>query len=349
MFIQRPRLHGSRRIGERFRIRLIPCKRGLRKMSFSNISNVTNVEPFLEICLVTYVMRSPSSFSTRSTIAACVVNVALAVAGTFLNSFVLFIFWKSAKLRSKLSYFTIMLLSVIDLGVVVVGHPLFVLTGINTILDTAKCLHQVLYTMAIYLFFGLSTWTLFIINIDRYFSIVHPISHRNYFTKRRFVITCIFFWFLAISHTVSRIYSTFLSTFLSAIVMCITIFTSLCTYVSIFFVARNKMLKLNKVSDNMHQEVSRNLVAFLRQLKMAKTCVLVVSLCFLCYLPISVVAGIQIIWQYSDKTPFSVVNASTWATTLATMNSTLNCLIFFWGNNELRKEGLKIIKKYFHG
>ena len=110
-----------------------------------------------------------------------------------------------------------------------------------------------------------------------------------------------------------------------------------------------KMLKLNKVSDNMHQEVSRNLVAFLRQLKMAKTCVLVVSLCFLCYLPISVVAGIQIIWQYSDKTPFSVVNASTWATTLATMNSTLNCLIFFWGNNELRKEGLKIIKKYFHG
>ena len=63
------------------------------------------------------VVRSPSSSYISNAIAASVVNIVLAVAGTILNSFVLFIFWKSPKLRSKLSTFAIMLLCSIDLGV----------------------------------------------------------------------------------------------------------------------------------------------------------------------------------------------------------------------------------------
>ena len=72
---------------------------------------------FLEACFVSFVLRSPSSSYISNAIATCVVNIVLAVAGTILNSFVLFIFWKSARLRSKLSSFAIMLLCSIDLGV----------------------------------------------------------------------------------------------------------------------------------------------------------------------------------------------------------------------------------------
>ena len=82
---------------------------------------------FLEECLVGFIVRSPSSSYIGSSIAAVVVNIVLAVAGTILNSFVLFIFWKSPKLRSKLSSFAIMLLCSIDLGVVTVVNPLFAL------------------------------------------------------------------------------------------------------------------------------------------------------------------------------------------------------------------------------
>ena len=81
---------------------------------------------------------------------------------------------------------------------------------------------------------------------------------------------------------------------------------------------------------------------------MAKIYVMVVSLCFLCYLPTVVVFGIENILNRGDKTPVSVVNAVDWASTLASMNSTLNCLIFFWGNREMRKEGSKIAKNCFH-
>ena len=52
--------------------------------------------------------------------------------------------------------------------------------------------------------------------------------------------------------------------------------------------------------------------------------------------------------NHDDKTPDSVVNALVWGNTLTSMNSTLNCLIVFWGNREMRKEGSKILKKSFH-
>ena len=61
---------------------------------------------------MSFVLRSPSSSYISNAIATCVVNIVLAVAGTILNSFVLFIFWKS-----ELSSFAIILLCSIDLGV----------------------------------------------------------------------------------------------------------------------------------------------------------------------------------------------------------------------------------------
>ena len=309
-------------------------------MSISN-----NSTSFFEACLVSFVVRSPSSFYISNNIAASAVNIVLGIAGTILNSFVLFIFWKSEKLRSKLSYFSIMLLTSIDLGVVTVVHPLFVLKSITTMLDSAKCLYGITYVIAISLFSGISAWTLFIINIERYFSIIHPVLHRNHFTRRRFVITWFCFWLFVIFNVVSRIYLKFLAKVIP-INLGIIVFTSLYTYIAIFVVARKKMMK---VRNNRDQKSSRNLMAILRELKMAKTYVMVVSFCFLCYLPTVVLSGIQNLF-HQNKRPDSVLNSAiNWATTLMSMNSTFNCLIFFWGNREMRREGSKILKTYFHG
>ena len=307
-----------------------------------NISN--NSKIFFEECLVSFFLRSPSSSYIRNSIAASVMNIVLAVSGTILNSFVLFIFWKSSKLRSKVPYFSIMLLCSIDLGVVTVVHPLFALKSITIIMDSVTCFYVVAYTMAILFFSGISAWTLFIINIERYFSIIHPALHRNEFTKRRFVLTWVFFWFFVLVSISSSIYFSFLTKLIS-ISLGIIVLTSLYTYIAIFVVARKKMLKIRNNND---QELSRNFMAFLRDLKMAKTYVLIVSLCFLCYLPTVVVSGIHNDLVHDDNTPGSVVYALDWATTLTSLNSSINCLIFFWGNRELRKEGSKILKKCFH-
>ena len=108
------------------------------------------------------------------------------------------------------------------------------------------------------------------------------------------------------------------------------------------------MLKRNEVHNNSDQESHINLMVFLRELKMAKTYVLIVSLCFLCYLPIVVLHGIGKIFYRVDQGADNLVNAIDWANTLISLNSTLNCLIFFWGNREMRGEGCKIAKKCFH-
>ena len=310
-----------------------------------NISN--NSKMFLEECLVLFIVRLPSSSYFRSSIAASVVNIVLAVVGTILNSLVLFIFWKSPKLRSKLFSFAIMLLCSIDLGVGTVANPLFALHSITTMLDSPKCLYVGAYTVAIFFFSGISACTLFIINIERYFAIIHPFLYQVHFTKRRFVFTWIFFWFLVVIWVVCYIYFRLLAVVIP-VTLCIIVFTSLFTYVAIYIVAR-KMRKRNDVHSNRNQESGRHFMAFLRELKMAKTYVLVVSLCVFCYLPTVVVTGIFAnILNNDDKTiPNSVVHAFVWVSTLTSMKSSLNCLIFFGGNREMRKESSKILKKCF--
>ena len=81
---------------------------------------------------MSFVVRSPPPSYIRNNIAAIVVNIVLAIAGTILNSFVLFIFGS----QLKIVFFSIMLLSSIDLGVVTVVDPLFVLKSITTMLDS---------------------------------------------------------------------------------------------------------------------------------------------------------------------------------------------------------------------
>ena len=184
---------------------------------------------FLEDCLVSFIVRSPSSSYIWSSVAASVVNIVLAVAGTILNSFVLFIFWKSPKLRSNLFSFSIMLLCSIDLGVGTVVNPLFVLKSI-TILDSPKCLYIVAYKMAILFFSGISACTLLIINIERYFAIIHPFLYQIHFTKRRFLLTWGIFCFLVLVALVCRVYIPFFAT-LIPVTLCITVFTTLFTYV----------------------------------------------------------------------------------------------------------------------
>ena len=97
------------------------------------------------------------------------------------------------------------------------------------------------------------------------------------------------------------------------------VFTSLFTDVATCVVARKNILKRNEAHSNSYQESRRNFLGFLRELNMAKTYVLVVSFCFLCYLHIY--QPLLSILNHGDKTPDSVVNAiDCWTATLELCN-----------------------------
>ena len=112
--------------------------------------------------------------------------------------------------------------------------------------------------------------------------------------------------------------------YLSYTLCIIAIFTSLFTYFAIYVVARKMMLKRNEVHSNSDRESRRNFLAFLRELNMAKTYALLVSSCFLCYLPAVVVLRIfGNILNRDRKTPDSVEYSFDWGSTLISMNSSL--------------------------
>ena len=68
-----------------------------------------------------------SSF-VKNSIAVCILNFIFAIAGTFLNTMVLFLFLKSKNMRRKNSYVAIMILSATDLTVItIVIQPCFYL------------------------------------------------------------------------------------------------------------------------------------------------------------------------------------------------------------------------------
>ena len=320
-------------------------------MNYNISSNFSKDGTIVDICLgASYFLYSPSSSYISHITAVCVVSALFSVVGIFLNSLVLYIFWKSPTMRSKMSYFTIMVLSSIDLSVVAIVLPLSSLELLNKILflTTPNCVYTVFIYLAGCIFCGMSVSTLFTINIERYFSIVRPILHRTMLTKGRFLLICGFSWLVVPLTIISQVLSSIVGLFVISVVLFIVCSTSLFVYFSIFLFARKRLRNLN-TSGNKHDENSSKILqSFLRELKMAKTYVLIVSLSFICYLPYGVsviyydiggsVAGQKVKWEKGIPA---------WTSALLQINSTLNCFVFFWMNRELRKEGSKIVKKYF--
>ena len=323
---------------------LIRTRVAVKKMMYNADFNNSDAKLLLEKCLVSYVVHSPTPSYTWNIIAAYAVNTIFAITGTILNSLVLYIFWKSTKLRSKLSYFVIMLLSSADLAVVTIVHSTFLLQAINEVNGTPNCLYKISYMFSLYFFTGMSISTLLILNMERYTAIIYPIWHRKTSTKRRLMFIWAILWLINVANVLSRLFFRLLSEIITGTVICIFCCTSLFTYVSIFRVVRKRRGIAGCA--NCHGEVSRSTAATLREFKTAKTFFIIVVLTFVCFLPGGIVTGLDYPWNESEKERVAITSAFTWTNTLTSMNSTLNCLIFFWANKMLRREALKHVKNF---
>ena len=325
-------------------------------MNFSADSNVSDYKQILERCLISFVVRSPTLSYTRSIIAACIVNFVFAIAGTILNSLVLYIFWKSTKLRSKLCYFVIILLSSADLAVVTIVHFLFLLQAINEINGTPNCMYKNIYLFSLYFLPGISVSTLIILNLERYTAIIHPIWHLKTATKRRLTYIWAILWLLNIIDVLSLVFLRVLADILILTVITTLCCTSLVTYVSIFRVARKKKDALEACNTvgydtncGYHQgnKDSGSTVAFLRELKIAKTYFIIIVLAFVCCLPPGLVNhSLKYPWNKNENERTAATVVFTWSNTLISLNSTLNCLVFFWANKMLRREALRLFKTF---
>ena len=128
-------------------------------------------------------------------------------------------------MRSKLSYFVIMLLSSVDLAVVIIVHSTFLLQAISELNGTPNCIYMTSYTFSLFFFTGISISTLLLLNIERYTAIIHPFWHRTTVTKRRLIFIWTILWLIVAVDTVFL----YLYWALSAIITIIIILTLCCT------------------------------------------------------------------------------------------------------------------------
>lgn len=317
----------------------------------------------VELCLTTisYLRESPSEIYTLNLILTCVVNGVLLILGSLFNGLVLLAFWKSSLLRSRTPFFLIMLLSLNDFVVVVVVHSLFLNNAIKQLLGNGGCIAKTVYLTIAKLLTGYSGLTLHVMNIERYLSIAHPFWYQRHVTPRTVLVVTVILWFVWTPITFTSfinggVHRIILS--ISAAIVCMTI---IFVYGRIFQIARKKRRSVPAPSvielENPTEAVTgieigkstqrtqwNRMSEVIKDVKLAKMFIILVICSQVCYLP-NVAYHVHLGMQSSEVKTVSSLILGNWIVTFISMNSTLNSLVFFWKNSQLRKEMLQIIKQ----
>ena len=161
-----------------------------------NVSEVFD-DREIEDCYESYIVTKPTPSYILNSIFSCIVNLTFAVLGSFLNALVICVFWKTSKLRYKVSYFVIMVLSSIDFSVTLVVHLSHLVMSIAEMVERSNCLYKLFHQVSAVILSGMSLMTFFVMNVERYLSIVHPLFHLKYVTNMRCLAVCTGLWFVS--------------------------------------------------------------------------------------------------------------------------------------------------------
>ena len=258
------------------------------------------------------------------------------VPGICLNSLVIISFWRSVQLRKKLCYFMIMVLSCCDLLVVLTNHSVVAVVAmlwLNGKLNT--------YPSWVYIFarvasicHGSSLLALLIMNFDRYLATYYPIFHRTSVTKGK--LLTLFATLIVIALT---LYLMSVNDFVISFPVLVLIYFIIISPPMLFinyklFIIARKSRRNNGISPEMKRTFS---------LKNLSSCLLAVA----CFVVLSIPVFFYVGLRMTSKKQSLLDNADIaglWCKTFASLNSTFNCLIFYWKNKILRAEGMKVIK-----
>ena len=253
--------------------------------------------------------------------------------GVCLNSVVIISFWRSVQLRKKLCYFMIMVLSCCDLLAVLTNSlPMAVvaLLWLAGKLDVnARWPHLILRLVVTFQLFSLLA--LLVMNFDRYLATSYPIKHRISVTKKRLLTLLAALVIIEVT--------------LVAISTSDAVISSQMHVLILFVLVTPPMLFINYKLFRVIRKSRRNTErSKMFSLKNASSCLLAVA-CFMALtIPVFVYAGLMINSAQTTVTLDSSSLTGIWAMTIASMNSSFNCLIFYWKNKTLRIEGWKVLK-----
>ena len=266
-----------------------------------------------------------------------VVNILFTFSGICINSLVIVSFWRSVQLRKKLCYFTIMVLSCCDLLVVLTNHPF---TALVTMLWLTEKIHvypgRLLIPYGLLLIFiGFSLLALLVMNVDRYLATHYPIFHRTTVTKGKLLTLFAFLVTIQITVTAMSINDLVIPFEVGLLIFCIIVIPPMLFINYKLFTVARKGRRNKEILAEMKKSFS---------LKNVLNCLLVVACVSVLSIPTIVYIGLRLTSKETESTFQNTHIAGLWARTIASMNSTFNCLIFYWRDKILRTEGIKVFK-----
>ena len=277
-----------------------------------------------------------------SVVFLCIINVIFMVAGMFLNYVVIISLWRSRQLRNKLFYFMILVLSCFDLAVVASTHPLLIASAICFSLEEVNDTHEDIRLSVSIVLCGSSMSALMLLNVERFVALACLYFHQASVTKARLV--CLFAFLSIIIVSSSALYyfnmytitNVLIALFLSMLLLLFIIFNYTMFTIAKSKQADEKFASITAASWTVGARKTRIL-----NLKNISTCSLAVCCFLVCSCP-QIYSALRLTSETSlyDR---QALLFSLWSNTFLSINSTFNCVIFFWRNSILRREGTKII------
>ena len=266
-------------------------------------------------------------------IVICIVNIVLTISNICLNAITILAYLKSKELKKRKSYFLIALLSFNDLTIGVLGTPSVVALVLRDLLQNGDCSVDISFELTAGSLSAFSFSTLFVLNLERYLCIAHPFFNRNHMTKSKLFGMASILWGLSLLLIFSKLFMDTVVRYTRTIVIIIMVILSACMYNSIYRNSR-KTAQVRR-----SQTGQRSLRRSIQDLKLAKSCAIVVSFAIVCFIPYSVTSFLR-----PKADDLIIAMSSFWATTFAMAASSINSIIFFWRNRILRRQAKRVLK-----
>ncbi len=254
-----------------------------------------------------------------------IVNGLFFFIGIFLNSIVIVALLKSNQHLKSLCSFMILVLTCFDLATIVVCHPLIITSAYiwsTGDYDSGNIYHRVKKYSNI--LFHFSFMALLVMNIDRILAVTYPFFHKQNVTRRRLMALLGVFLVTVLIERVLAYRNFF------GILVC---YAAEAVFVGALLVAISFVnCKMYNIARAARREVSTGV----------STSILAVACFVLFSVPLVIYSAIQFVPETLHEDNSMLF--SLWASMFACINSSANCVIFFWRDRRLREEGAKALQ-----
>ena len=217
------------------------------------------------------------------------VNIILIIPTVLLNGTSVIAILKCSKLNTKVYFFLVLVQSIFDLTVGLLGLPLLIVVLATELFGSVNCVVSVVAKKIMLLPSSFAVGTLIALTFERYMGLIHPFSYDTKVTREKILTFILLF---PISMTISCAASLEIGSEMyfivgAAVIIIFIVFSSV-AYTRMFLAVR-KLSRVQVMANNIQEENRTETLSkreqFLRDVKLMKTCFMVLLCFLLCYLP----------------------------------------------------------------